>query len=288
RAGPRLGRGARARAECRGTRSEARREPRHARRARSRDAEADASAHLDARRCGRRRVAKQWKDVVARAARSGPRDHRAHLSDAARQRQQRRADQRAGRPPGDALTIQRTSSRGAFPPLPRPAVSSIAITANEVDITSRATPDPGTVIPPQPLHVRFPKSAILTASFATPPRAIELHRIFSKEITTLLGDGGTIAIYDIDTRKLLPKPRQVIAFPATPERRQALTGIINMIGKTGQEMTGLRTVDSGTELVVGFDETSMDHYLKDGSDEARWPANLWAAKIDPKRMVPLL
>ncbi len=194
----------------------------------------------------------------------------------------------AGLPPGDALTIQRTSSRGAFPPLPRPAVSSIAITANEVDITSRATPDPGTVIPPQPLHVRFPKSAILTASFATPPRAIELHRIFSKEITTLLGDGGTIAIYDIDTRKLLPKPRQVIAFPATPERRQALTGIINMIGKTGQEMTGLRTVDSGTELVVGFDETSMDHYLKDGSDEARWPANLWAAKIDPKRMVPLL
>jgi len=191
-------------------------------------------------------------------------------------------------PVGDALTVQRTSSRGAFPPLQRPTVSSIAISASEVVITSHAAPDPNAVIPSQPLHVRFPKTSILTATFATPPRAIELNRFFSKDIATLLGDGGTVAIYDIDTRKLLPKPRQVIAFPATPERRKALTGIINMIGKTGEEMTGLRTVDSGDELVVAFDETSLDHYLKDGTQEPRWPSNLWAARIDPKRMVPLL
>ncbi len=191
-------------------------------------------------------------------------------------------------PPGDALTVQRTSSRGAFPPLQRPTVSTIAISESEVVITSHASPDPGAVIPAQTLPVRFPRTAILTATFATPPRAIELHRILSKDGSTLLADGGTIAIYDIDTHKLLPKPREVIVLPATPDRRKALTGIIETIGKTGQEITGLRTVDSGSELVIAFDEKSMGHYLKDGADAPRWPSNLWAARIDPKRMVPLL
>ena len=193
-----------------------------------------------------------------------------------------------GLPAGDALVVQRSSGRGAFPPMPRPAVSSIAVNPKEILITSRAPADPSDVIRPQPIRVRFPKSAILTASFTKPPHALELNRIFSKQIATLLEDGGMIAIYDVDTGTLIPKPREVIAIPATPERREALASVIHMIGATGQELTGLRTVDSGNELVVSFDPKSLDHYLKDGADEARWPANVWSAKVDPGRMVPLL
>ncbi|HJW94873.1 MAG TPA: hypothetical protein VJ901_14755 [Thermoanaerobaculia bacterium] len=193
-----------------------------------------------------------------------------------------------GLPPGDALAVQRASGRGAFPPIPRPAVSSIAVSADEIAITSRAPADPDDVIRPTPIRVRFPKTAILTASFTKPPRALELNRIFARQITTLLADGGMIAIYDVDTGTLIPKPREVIAIPATPERREALASVVRMIGSAGQELTGLRTVDSGNELVVSFDQKSLDHYLKDGADDARWPANVWSAKVDPGRMVPLL
>lgn len=193
-----------------------------------------------------------------------------------------------GLPAGDALAVQRMSGHGAFPPVPRPAVSSIAVSASEIAITSRAPADPNDVIRPTPIRVRFPKSAILTASFTKPPRALELNRIFAKQITTLLADGGMIAIYDVDTGTLIPKPREVIAIPATPDRREALASVVSMVGSTGQELTGFRTVDSGNELVVSFDPKSLDHYLKDGADDARWPANVWSAKVDPGRMVPLL
>jgi len=191
-------------------------------------------------------------------------------------------------PSGDALAVQRTSSRGAFPPISRPAVSSIAVTPGEIVITSRAPADPRDVVRPEPLRVRFPKTAILTASFTKPPRQLELTRIMAKEITTLLADGGTIALYEVDTGTLLPKPREVIAIPATPERREALASVVKAIGSSGQELTGFQTVDSGNELVVSFDPKSLGHYLKDGADDARWPANVWAAKVDPGRMVPLL
>jgi len=191
-------------------------------------------------------------------------------------------------PAGDALAVQRTSSRGAFPPMPRPAVSSISITPGEILITSRAPADPEDVIRPTPIRVRFPKTALLTASFTKPPRALELHRIMASEITTLLADGGMIAIYDVDTGTLIPKPREVVALPATPDRRAALASVVKAVGTTGQALTGLRTVDSGNELVVSFDPKSLDHYLKDGADDARWPANVWSAKVDPGRMVPLL
>jgi hypothetical protein len=193
-----------------------------------------------------------------------------------------------GLPNGDVLAVQRISARGAFPPMPRPAVSSVAVTSDEIVITSHAPADPEDVVRPQPVRVKFPKSALLTASFTKPPHALELNRIFAKEITTLLADGGMIAIYDVDTGTLIPKPREVIAIPATPERRDALGQLMRFVGETGQQLTGLRTVDSGNELVVSFDPNSLDHYLKDGAADARWPANVWSARVDPGRMVPLL
>src|SRR6185369_13940076 len=109
-----------------------------------------------------------------------------------------------GLPPGDALAVQRTSSRGAFPPIPRPAVSSIAIASNEILITSQAPADPNDVAAPQPLRVRFPRTAILTGAFTRPPRALEFNRLVKNETSTLLADGGTIAIYDVDTGTLIP------------------------------------------------------------------------------------
>jgi hypothetical protein len=191
-----------------------------------------------------------------------------------------------GMEPADAIAIQRSSGRGAFPPIGRPAVSAVSVTPDEILITSRAAAEGNEVV--QPLHVRFPRTALLTASFSKQPRALDLGRLMAKEVTTLLADGGTLAIYDIDTGTLLPKPREVIALPATPERRVALAALGDAIGKTGREMTGLQTSEMDGELVVSFDRKSESHYLKDGFDAPRWPANVWSARIDPARMIPLL
>jgi hypothetical protein len=193
-----------------------------------------------------------------------------------------------GMAPGDALLVQRSSGRGAFPPIPRPAVSTVVVEPAQIVITSRAAADPGQAVSAQPLPVKFPKTAILSATFAQPPRALDLARVMRKQTSTLLQDGGTLAIYDIDTGTLLPKPKEVIAVPATDPRRAALGQIVGAIGKTGQELTGLQTTDANGELVVSFDAKSRDHYLKDGFDPAPWPANVWAARIDTARMIPLL
>src|SRR5947209_10012465 len=58
-------------------------------------------------------------------------------------------------PNGDALVVQRAQSRGAYPPMARPAVTSLTITPAAIDLTSRA---PGTTDNRQLTTIpRFPR-----------------------------------------------------------------------------------------------------------------------------------
>src|SRR5947209_11388381 len=76
-------------------------------------------------------------------------------------------------PPGDAFVVQRRGSRGAFPPIARPAVTSLSATPDDILFTSRAQRDaaePAAAQSNQP--AQFPRNALLTGTFATmPPRA---------------------------------------------------------------------------------------------------------------------
>lgn len=180
-------------------------------------------------------------------------------------------------PAGDALVVQRSSSRGAFPPIARPAVSSVGITEMEINITSRAKGSPGSA--GVPLNARFARGAILSASFASAPALFnDLNRLFGSKVSDIVKDGGSISIYDVDTRKLLPRPLGVITLPAVGDRRPAA----GLLAKAGG-----RTAEKDGELVIAFDD-SIDTYTKDAIDASAIPGGRWAARIDAQRMAPIL
>ena len=130
-------------------------------------------------------------------------------------------------PPGDAFVVQRRGSRGAFPPIARPAVTSLSVTPGDILFTSRAARETTAPLAAQASQpARFAHGALLTASFATMPRVVEdLNRVFGTRVSSLLENGGTIAVYDIDTHKFLPRPMGVIAVPDDPVRRAGVRAV---------------------------------------------------------------
>jgi hypothetical protein len=201
-----------------------------------------------------------------------------------------------GLPRGEALVVQREGSHGSFPPLARPAVSSIHITSDAIDIVSRSSggqaPAPIQTGEAPLLHVRYPRSALLTFATSSASREIEdANRLIGARASMLLRDGGAIALYDVDTDKLLPRPREVIVLPATPERRAALDEFLHKaIPEEVRDVAGihLETAELNGELLVAFERKSLDAYIKDVFDAPLLPANRWSVRIDPQRAAPLL
>ncbi len=189
-------------------------------------------------------------------------------------------------PPGDAFVVQRAAARGSFPPLARPTVSSVSVTDSEIVITSRANaPQPASGHPlpagrgEGTLSAQFARTAILSATFASPPRVLQdLNRLLGTKVSTLLSDGGSIALYDVDTGKLLPRPLGVLVVKASEDRREAIKPL---------SQVGGRVVERPDELVVAFDD-SIDVYLKDAVDRIEVPGGQWAVRIDAQRLAPIL
>ena len=199
-------------------------------------------------------------------------------------------------PPGDMLVVQRNRERGAYPPVGRPAVSSVKITEREIFIVSRGAagaPPAGSVpaaeaaaaprTPAAPRTSAFPRGAMLSATFTRPPKLLgDLKRLLGADLDTLLADGGSITLYDVDTGTLLPRPKGVIAVPADDRRRAAMADVNRVAALVGESR------DTGKELLVSFDRTSMPLYLKDAFEPGTLPATDWAVRIDPQKMVPVL
>ncbi|MCU1231121.1 MAG: hypothetical protein JWO97_4005 [Acidobacteria bacterium] len=191
-------------------------------------------------------------------------------------------------PRADVLAVQRATSRGAFPPIGRPAITAISLDADTIVLTSRAART--TDATAGPLSVQFPRGAMIASAFVSPPRVItELNRLFGREISTLLADGGAIAIYDVDTHKLLPRPNGVVIMPATEERRAALAKFQKTLSPVEAIGVDSYVAESGNKLLLAFDRSSNDTYIKDAFAPARtWPSAEWAVRIDPQRLVPVL
>lgn len=198
----------------------------------------------------------------------------------------------AALPAGDAIAVQRENGRGAFPPIGRPAVTSARVTPAGIAIVSRSPRPSRRAVPSVAIQSGFPRASMLTAAFSAPPRIIEeMNRLVATQASVLLRDGGAIALYDVDTNKLLPRPREVIVLPATPERRAALQDFLEHVAPNAvQQALGFRieTADAGTRLLVAFDRDSIDRYRADTLDPPLLPATEWWIRIDPKRAVPML
>src|SRR3954469_6277597 len=192
-------------------------------------------------------------------------------------------------PAGDAFVVQRRGSRGAFPPIARPAVTSLSVTPDEILFTSRAQRDPTEPIPVQSTQpVQFPRNALITGTFATMPRVIEdLNRVFGTRVSSLVENGGTIAVYDIDTHKFLPRPMGVIAVPDDPPRRAAFEEFVSKVRQGESLGIHIATAEHGGSLLLSFDD-SITPYVNDAIEPGRWPAGKWAIRADPRRLVPIL
>jgi hypothetical protein len=133
----------------------------------------------------------------------------------------------------------------------------------------------------------FPRGALLTATFTQAPKLVDdLNRLFGTKVSPLLENGGTIAVYDVDARKLLPRPLGVIAVPADDARRAAFNEIVDRAKVAEAIGVRVRTGEKDGRLLLSFDD-SIDTYLKDAFEPARWPANRWALRMDAQRMVPV-
>jgi hypothetical protein len=184
-------------------------------------------------------------------------------------------------PDGDALVVQQEGERGAFPPIGRPAVTSARVTAAGLTTVSRS-PD-ADLHEAALLHAQFPRGAMLAITFSDPPRVLsDLNRIIGTRIDDLIGEGGSVVLYEVDSGTFLPRPRGVIAVPADADRRaamQQIAGIADLIGETSE------TAD---ELIVSFGRGSVERYHADERVPARWSASRWAVRLDPQQLAPVL
>ena len=187
----------------------------------------------------------------------------------------------SGLPAGDAFLVQRRSSRGAFPPIARPAVTSVQVTPAEIRIVSRAASDEA--VPPASVRAQFPRGAMLSVTFSQPLRVLgDLNRILGVQIDDFVAPGGSIALYDVETGTLLPRPRGVISVAATPETRAAMADVVRVAEIVGEAR------DTGEQIQIAFDRTSLGLYSKDAFIPGTWAGTGWALRIDPVRFVPIL
>jgi hypothetical protein len=187
-------------------------------------------------------------------------------------------------PEGDAFIVQRKASRGAFPPIGRPALTSVAITASDIDITSRAPVRPGAPATQKPLlAATLPRSAMISVAFTDPPRVLgDLDRLLAVDLDNLIGQGGTIAVYGVDTGTLLPRPYAAVVVPANEQSRASVAKYGRAIDSVG------RVEEHAGQLVVSFDQTSGAAYVQDPGAPMPWPANGWAIRTDPAKLIPVL
>ena len=200
----------------------------------------------------------------------------------------------AGLPPGEVLVVQRKEFRGAFPPIPRPAITSVKIDVGQIDMTSRAPGGEDTSATLSAGAARsaggdagaphlLSTSAMLSAAFSDPPKVLgDIDRLVAADIDNLVGDGASLALYKVDTGTLLPRPFLTIVVPADERHRETLAEYQKVIEMVGQ------TAERNGELVVAFDRNSVAQYLEDKKAPMPWPANKWSLRMDPERLIPVL
>ncbi len=208
----------------------------------------------------------------------------------------------AGLPESDVFVVQRKGGRGAYPPSGRPAVTSVRVTASEILLVSRALQSrlaasrgegqgeggefrspPSGERGPTAIRPMFPRGAMLSAVFATPPRVLgDLNRLLGARIDALVDEGGAVALYDVDGGTFLPRPKGVLVIPADDHAREQLEDAQTVIALVGE------TREVGGNILVSFDRSSMGLYIKDVMEPGRWPATRWALRLDPKRLIPIL
>jgi hypothetical protein len=216
----------------------------------------------------------------------------------------------SGLPPSDVIVLQREGSRGSFPPIGRPAVTAIRLGGGKILLDSQSRAEEGSAALTAPLPFAHPSGAMMSIAMASPPRlAGELNRLFARKVTPLLDAGGMLVVYDVDARSLLPRPMGVVVLRADGAHRAALSSFVESLASmTGAAATvskrrigtvdietrdalGVRieTAESGSELLLSFDRSSIERYLGAPARGAIDPAPaVWSAVVVPSIAGPII
>jgi hypothetical protein len=216
----------------------------------------------------------------------------------------------AGLPPADLLVLQREGSRGAFPPIGRPAVTAIRLTGGSILLDSRSGAGSGEPDIQATLPFAPPAGAMLSIAMARPPRlAGELNRLFAPRVTPLLDQGGMLVVYDVDARSLVPRPVGLVVLRADDPHRAALSAFVgslaSMAGSAAaiskrrvgtvevesRDAYGMRveTAETRSELLLSFDRSSIDRYLAAPARRAvDLTSAVWTAEVIPSIAAPVV
>lgn len=187
----------------------------------------------------------------------------------------------ANLPAADFFVVQRGDTR-QYPPIGRPAVSSGSISAEQILLTSRAAAEDA--VAATAIHPRLPDGAMLSVAFVEPPQVLgDLRRLLGTDVSSLVASGGSVTLYEVESGTLLPRPKGVIVMPgavsAGADGLERMRRVVELVGELRER---------GPDLLVSFDGTSIDRYLADAGSPAAWPANRWAARIDPRQLAPVV
>lgn len=202
--------------------------------------------------------------------------------------------------------------KSRYPPLERPAISAVTIARKEITISSAAalpaassqalTPAAGVVF-------SMPDDAIGAALLTARADVVrDLDRFLPFDFSRLASQGAMLVIYDLETGKLLPRPRGFLAMPSTPGAVDAVSSLFNVAavprseaGVTNRSVgpvqidrierfgAVLETARFGGEVLLGFDGASIERYLNGSkSDLTAEPGVMWRFEADAAKLRPVV
>jgi hypothetical protein len=214
----------------------------------------------------------------------------------------------AGNLTGHFFAIHRGGSN-RFPPLERPALSAISVSQRELIVRSAATAKAGEVPAAGSFPFSPPAGALASGVLSSSADIVrDLDRFLPFDLGRLARHGAMLVIYDISTGGLLPKPKGLLALPATPEANDAVSSLFNIVA-IGAADSGIesRSIDKveidrlkrlggtieaaryGGQILLGFDEASVETYLKaEKVDRKPVPGVIWTFDSDAERLRPLV
>ncbi len=212
-------------------------------------------------------------------------------------------------PPADALIWQTERARGSFPPIGRPSVTAVRLTSDGVLIDSTSMQRTDDASAQRALSLRYPEEAVATIAFAASPSfAGELDRLVGARVRPLLERGGTLVIYDVDSRKLIARPLGLLVLAADDAHRAAVTNLMGSLAGMGRDVVAqstrrvgsteitrreilgatVETAEAGGEILISFDRSSMDRYLSGPAETVPAQLAIWVLRGDGSRLAPLL
>ncbi len=204
---------------------------------------------------------------------------------------------------------------GSYPPMERPALTSVRFGDGVLRITTRGRPEPGQDAAPVALGDKtLPANALLAARFAEAPRAVlAMEKAAPIRFERFLRDGAMVALYGVEEGGLIPRPLIAFSVPADDAKYQELVDTVDRamakgaVGLLlGPQPETTRTVGGVTithreglgltleyarrdgELLFAFDDSSLEQLLRAREVPAGEGSAHWAMRARPAELLPAL